>query len=379
VGDDTLAIDDMLEELRMLRHMVSEVINHCQCGGYVDRRGTLFKDLRRVHRATRDRQVELRPELERAPWYREADPRYWQNLACNLAWFAGDRASHLEGVWSVVLDSMLETGGVEVSSAARALAEQLGIELRQSSDGGKNWYPVAAMRARLEDATDLELELELQRRGKRKVPDPGPPVPDPGPPVPDPGPPVLEQLLRQVHDGVQALYVNRSTYEWLRREAEGAAANSTLDLPRGGPLRFMGVPVLVEGIGRLLPFQGMPIRPTDALLNTEAALDAGPYERHRPRCDVDECDARAVDGTDFCVEHQPSVVHDWMGQQGQRTTLCGQGNAEAAWSDTDQGAQVNCDTCISVRRSMEREQSAAGGEGFRQVPGGVFGYRGRGY
>lgn len=377
MADDRLAIDDMLEELRMLRHVVSEVINHCAEGGYVDRRGTLFKDLRRVHRATRDRQVELKqiwPELDAAPWYREADPRYWQNLACCMAFWAGGRAGYVEGAWTAVLDSLLEAGGTEPTTFAVAMAHELGVELMESPNGGRHWVPVRAFHVQLAELPTESLRRELERRGSRFVEvrglgDPPMRVPASGRLVVN-GVPVrvstmvpdgvgVEALVRRGANDSRELIVGPRDFDALSRAALDYRANSTLT------------------------FAGNPMRESDALLNHEGLVDdPGPYERHRPRCDVDECDERAVDGTDFCnahqprVQHVPPIIHHVLDGPGVTSgvTLCGAPMGhEANYSGEP---EVTCNECRRRHAEMQRAPRAAAGtvSGWRDVPGGKFGY-----
>lgn len=340
MADDRLAIDDMLEELRMLRHVVSEVINHCAEGGYVDRRGALFKDLRKVHRATRDRQVELKkiwPELDAAPWYREADPRYWQNLACCMAFFAGDRAWKLEAEWAFVLDSLLEKGGTELTSAARSLAHVLGIELRQSHDGGKNWYPVPAMRGRLEEATDAELQREVEKRVRagsthlgllrprpvageqlvingRCVVQMNPGVPD------DLG---IEHFLRVALDHTGGVIAaGPRDYRALEQHARQAQARSTLT------------------------FAGNPMRESDAVLNHEGLV----YDDGERMCAFvyyggGRCNRDAEPGSARCSAHasEAFAVHEVLPGPG-RATRCGRENRPGL----QPAAAVNCTACIRL-------------------------------
>lgn len=379
--------EDLLEEVRILRHVVGEVVNHCAGGGKVDRHGALFKDLRRVHRATLGREVERRaafPELDVAPWFLEADPRYWQNLACCVAFWAGELAARMAGPWAAVLDSMLEAGGRE-TSLARSLAQLLGIELRQSHDGGETWYPVPQMRCRLSEATDDELRRELEKRGSRFVETRGL-QPHYSRPVAGEQVMIFGRVAAQFsHDdlptlGLEAILqrareqtggvigVNREDFEMLRRRAAELRYSSTLTL------------------------QGIPVRVRDAMLNTEAAIADAPLRGRTMSNDFVDAMAltfqenqRRLDALDENGPQPPvvHVVHDWIGQQGQRRTLCGQGDAETAWSQTDQGMRVNCDACIKARAAMERnlepERATEGVSSLRPVPGGVFGYRpGRG-
>lgn len=158
-----MSVENIFEEARLLREVVAAIINHLAAGGHVVRNDRFFKDLKRVHRATRD----LQQQMQSHPEYMAIE--HWQNVACNLAFWAGMVKGRLDGPWSVVLDSMLETGGKQMTSVAITFAEQLGIELRESSDGGKSWWPIGAGQVALEQLRDQELLGELERRGRRFV------------------------------------------------------------------------------------------------------------------------------------------------------------------------------------------------------------------
>jgi hypothetical protein len=156
-----MSTENVWNEARLLREVVAAVINHLAAGGHVVRNDRFFKDLRRVHRESRD----LQQRIEQHPEYRQL--AHWQNVACCMAFFAGLMQGKMQGTWLTVLDSLLEVGGEQVTSFAISIATELGIELRESHDGGKSWVPMREFRLQLEQIRDDELFRELQRRGYR--------------------------------------------------------------------------------------------------------------------------------------------------------------------------------------------------------------------
>lgn len=153
---------DPVDELKLLREVIAAAVNHLAAGGHIVRNDQLFKDLRKVHRATRDLQKSIAPS---------DTAEHWRNIACNMAFYAGTVLDQLHGPWNVVLSSFLDQGATEMTALARALAHQLGIELRESSDGGRTWYPIGAVEAELKAARDSELVGELEARGYRYAAD----------------------------------------------------------------------------------------------------------------------------------------------------------------------------------------------------------------
>ncbi len=67
----------------------------------------------------------------------------------------------LKGVWSVLLDAMLETGGQELTAAAVGIMMKLGIKLKGQ------WVPLSQ---RMDSVTDDELRAECERRRLTIVP-----------------------------------------------------------------------------------------------------------------------------------------------------------------------------------------------------------------
>lgn len=184
---------DPVDELKLLREVIAAAVNHLAAGGHIVRNDQLFKDLRKVHRATRDLQKSIAP-AETA--------EHWRNIASNMAFYAGTLLDQLHGPWNVVLSSFLDQGATEMTALARTLAHQLGIELRESSDGGKTWYPIGAVEAKLRDASDVELLGELISRGS-KLPD------------------------DRVRGDPPAVYTNPHLGRWLREQVRRNAFGST--------------------------------------------------------------------------------------------------------------------------------------------------------
>lgn len=141
------------EELRRLRDELAEVVNYLQAGGTLSRGGYHALQLQRLHRESRPAAM--------APV--EAREEYWQQCACGWAFDCGRWAAYVDGSWAVLLDMMLERGG-EVGDDARLLAQHLGIELRESYDGGKTWHPLRRLSFLRDMSTDA-LAAELTRRG----------------------------------------------------------------------------------------------------------------------------------------------------------------------------------------------------------------------
>lgn len=132
----------------LLRDTVGQLLEHLAAGGLASRNDAWFNMLRGVHAETRDY---------------EPDDTFYLNVACGWAFDCGMLAARLDGSWAVLLDMMLERGG-ELGDDARALAAHLGIELRESRDGGETWVPVQRV-STLREFSDEALQAEVRRRG----------------------------------------------------------------------------------------------------------------------------------------------------------------------------------------------------------------------
>lgn len=129
-------LKDALVAVKQLRDLVGKVVEHIVAGGRITRQDAMFFDLKHMHRYTRDSTV-------------------WEHI------------SRLEGVvqvWQVLADSMLEAGGTEVTSFACAVAKELGIELRETVDGGRTWRHVREVQLQTRHLTVTEMVDELRRR-----------------------------------------------------------------------------------------------------------------------------------------------------------------------------------------------------------------------
>lgn len=127
---------DTIAAVKQLRDAVWRVLEHVGGGGKLTRQHQLFIDLKKLYRHA-------------------GDPTLWALL---------ERLERVLLTWQVLADSMLEAGGSEVTSFAIAVAKELGIELRESVDGGKTWRHVREVELNTQHFTEKELLAELRRR-----------------------------------------------------------------------------------------------------------------------------------------------------------------------------------------------------------------------